>query len=375
MVKIFLDLLNLIRSINVIVTVIIVFAELKSTYSDNQTTASHFFHRSIYHGMRCHTSSFLPNCNQIFPRLCIGGSDCVLWESGTFPFHMSINNTKVVDAAKSSYTSSITNCSRISMKSRKCKTFRGGRFFNGIWSTKECDFPVQHGHDFRNRLSGRHIILIGNSIIRQVFNRLVWHCREIDEVIEHFYHTDAFYVFNSTHDYFGIGGTYSSSTCDLLNPIFIADYKWDNTGSYLQNPDKVDADLRVIGTTYFNFVAAKVIDQMKNISNSSTLFLTMPIVEWKPRRKNVVHGNLSEINSWIESENIYYLPLSEMANTLVFRKNVLDDLHFQCSFMTLSHKQVDYNIKMPANGDCRDIINLNIVMMLAYHLQFLPCPT
>ena len=370
-----LNAFSAMRNVDMIAMLIVVFAALQTTYSDDLTTAPYGYHQPIYNGILCHNTSFLPNCHELYPRLCIGGSDCVLWESGTFAVRISPNNSVAVESKRSVNDSLKSKCFSEPLMSRSCKTFRGGRFFNGKWAKKDCDFPIQYGSDFRKRLAGRHIVLIGNSMLRQVFYRLVWHCREIDEIIEHFFHTDAFYAFNSTHDYLGIGRNYSASSSDLLNPMFIIDFIWDSTGYYLENPHETNADLRVIGSTYFNFVAQKVINQMRNISNESTLFMTMPIVNWKPRRKNVIRGNLSQINTWIESENIYHLPLSEMADTHVFGKNVLDDLHFQCSFMSLSDKQVDYNIKMPASGDCRDIMNLNVVMMLTYYLQFLSCNT
>ena len=331
--------------------------------TDSSLTQNYDRYVSTYTGASCHNKSVLLNCNRVYPKLCIGGLDCVLWQSGTFP-SLNLNNAVIHKTPPTLRDSKLLE--------RKCNSFGGGKFFNGIWSKKECDFPVSYCAEFRNHLSGRHVIFIGNSMVRQVFLRLVWHCREIEEIIEHFFHKDAFYVFNSTNDYLGIGSNYSASNRDIINPLFIADFQWDPLGAYLQNPIPFAVDLRIIGTTYFNFVATTVINQMKNASDNSTIFMTMPVVLWKKRRQHIVMGNLSEINTWIENNYVYHLPLSEMANTHVFGKNVLDDIHFQCAFTAQSHIQVKDNVKMPASGDCRDMMNWNIIMMLTYHLQFMP---
>ena len=67
--------------------------------------------------------------------------------------------------------------------------------------------------------------------------------------------------------------------------------------------------------------------------------------------------------------------LEEMARTGAFQPNHRDPFHYQCGYLTGSEKwtgqmervlvvdnEVQY--KAPASGDCRDMINLNIVMLL-----------
>jgi hypothetical protein len=150
-------------------------------------------------------------------------------------------------------------------------------------------------------------------MIRQLFLRLVWHIRGIENIIEHFFHNNAFYAFNETHDYFHMRSTYTSNKDKILNPIFVADFIWDDYNEYINNPVIFNADLRIIGTSYYKFDATTVINNMKNISmhdKNSVIFITMPIVKWKFRRKHVKHGNLSEINEWIQSNRYEYLFLN-----------------------------------------------------------------
>ena len=139
-------------------------------------------------------------------------------------------------------------------------------------------------------------------MIRQLFLRLVWHIRGIENIVEHFFHCNAFYTYNATHDYFGLRRT--SDRNQILNPIFVADFIWDDYNEYINNPVEFNADLRIIGISYYNFNATKVISNMKNISmhdKNRVVFITMPLVKWKIRRKHIVRGNLSEINEYIQS--------------------------------------------------------------------------
>lgn len=138
-------------------------------------------------------------------------------------------------------------------------------------------------------------------MIRQAFLRLVWHIRGIENVIEHFFHCNAFYAFNKTHDHFGLRTTFNGI---VENPMFVVDFIWDDFNDYLNHPVVFNADLRIIGTSYYNFNATKIIHQMQNVSTSykdGVIFLTMPIVKWKIKRKHIVRGNLSQINEWIKT--------------------------------------------------------------------------
>lgn len=89
-------------------------------------------------------------------------------------------------------------------------------------------------------------------------------------------------------------------------------------------------------------------------------------------------------NDWIRSSGLPFLPLAEMANQYVFFRNngnskdvksFKPDHHFQCMFVDAFEDGIEVesdglvDIKMPPSGDCRDIINLNLVMIVLNHIM------
>jgi hypothetical protein len=218
--------------------------------------------------------------------------------------------------------------------------------------------------------------MAGNSLVRQIFLRLVWHARDIPIIIEHYFHLDAYYVFNGTHDYLGVRETYNKTTCVIQNPLFVAEYQWSEGNGHYQNTDRASKfDLTVSGYTYFNFNEAELIKGMSTAVTelgSSMMLLTVPMVAWKEAAKEN-EGDLRVVNKWIEQNNRYHLPLNEMAETKVFGKNPADNVHFQCGFLINFGDPVTDKVKMPANGDCSDKINLNLAFLITRHLRTLPC--
>ena len=62
-------------------------------------------------------------------------------------------------------------------------------------------------------------------MVRQLFNRLVWHSRDYDMVVEHAFRCDAVYTFNSSHDMLSIGST-GQYLETVVAPTFIAKFYW-----------------------------------------------------------------------------------------------------------------------------------------------------
>lgn len=58
-------------------------------------------------------------------------------------------------------------------------------------------------------LSGRVLIIEGDSLARQVFLRYIWWLRELPVLVEHFFHQHAIYTFNRTHDALHVVGNAS----------------------------------------------------------------------------------------------------------------------------------------------------------------------
>ena len=334
-----------------------------------------------YHGQNCYSMSNLPQCATLFPKLCEHNTTCVLWQTGAF----SEPHLSTLATSPHPTPSNISN---------HCHRFgRGGlnktdyQFMEGVWHSFNCMFDKPGSTELRRQLTGKYVVFIGNSIIRQLFLRLVWQIRGIEEVIEHYFHRSAVYVFNATHDFLAIGSTYTSLSQPLngtgsfgtFTPLFVAEFHWDSGGQFFSVNNTLHihslVQLVVLGFpySYKNTLPSAAIASIENVTNTifpiPFLFVTMPI----PVYLQFNHGgNLTIINHWIEHHYPYYLPLAEMAETKIFLTNIMDGIHFQCGFLKLLQKQVNAEMKMPASGDCRDRMNLNLIWMMIYYLLHQP---
>jgi hypothetical protein len=83
-------------------------------------------------------------------------------------------------------------------------------------------------------------------------------------------------------------------------------------------------------------------------------------------------------NAWIYKNSNLFIPLNEMTAANAFQTNDQDPYHFQCAYLServnwagwMAPVAVNANeakFKSPQSGDCRDMINLNIAMLIAYH--------
>lgn len=319
-----------------------------------------------YRVLGCHQNSVLPQCQSKFPQLCNHNSDCVFHKLGIF-----LPSSDAFD-----HSSTNQSCSEFAHTEPSCDSFAKGEFIHGLWKRKRCKLYHPDSRLFRNHLTGRRILMSGNSIIRQVFTRLVWHARDIPEIIEHYFHDDAYYAFNGTHDYLGVRETYDEKSCMIQNPLFVAEYLWSDGDEFYQYIDRsTKFDLTVVGYSYYPLNDTQLINDMEHATSklgNSILFLTMPMVDWKVTPKKN-EGDLRVINKWIETNNKFHLPLNEMAETNVFGKNPADNVHFQCGFLMNFEEPVASKVKMPANGDCSDKINLNMAFLMTRYVRSLPC--
>ena len=259
------------------------------------------------------------------------------------------------------------------------KTARDGFFFHhGRWTDSSGNSATSwlSYNGLKLALEGFHYIFHGDSIMRQIFHRLVHHIRGFDTVIEHFYHLDATYTCNRTHDLLVIHESHDTNPIrpsnSVLNPTFTASFKWDPTlDRDFPVPSLPSNVLLVVGLHYW--VPHDTAEhKLKKFNSSQTIFVNTPTIftyddnHWYHVRRR---------NEWIRNNSLVYIPLEEMARTGAFQSNYRDPFHYQCGYLTGSESwagqmervlvvdnEVQY--KSPASGDCRDMINLNIVMLL-----------
>jgi hypothetical protein len=92
--------------------------------------------------------------------------------------------------------------------------------------------------------------------------------------------------------------------------------------------------------------------------------ITTPIV---PDFDAATDAAVRSRNAWIEL-NARHVPLAAMTQAGVFLRDAEPKAkHFQCQFLSKFGTHNDGSFKAPASGDCRDLLNLNALMMALAH--------
>ena len=237
--------------------------------------------------------------------------------------------------------------------SKSCHNYTTGHFFQGKW-TNDCGVRWLQPDELRSALQGKSFVFEGDSLVRQLFLRLIFHVRGIPEIVEHPFHSDAVYAFNGTHDIFTVGTTFHPD--ELPNPTFIAQFDWNPGVANYPSPF-ANYTLRVFGFHYWINDATFLQRVLKFGDDKRDLHMTTPPTE----------QNFDAKNRWVSQKP--HLPLETMFQTQVFRRNEEDNLHFGCTFLTLTAQQLTGGtIRAPISGDCRDMINLNMIQMMIHFI-------
>ena len=264
--------------------------------------------------------------------------------------------------------------------SKPCDNFDNGSFKHGRWvvvSDSDCTAQWLHPMALRGALHNKSIVFMGDSLVRQLFLRLVSYLRGIPDQVERPFHTDAVYAFNATHDYFFNGRTWANSM--LPNAVFKAHFFWDHNAGNVNPRNLVPGySVRVLGFHYHMADEGFMARVPRNYGGDNrTLYMTTPT-------NDNVNNNDSRFdarNTWIRQQP--HLPLEAMARTRVIGRSE-DNMHFQCSFDCPALFEQVYDadplpllrkkIRMPFSGDCRDMINLNMIMMTTHFAASLGPP-
>ena len=205
----------------------------------------------------------------------------------------------------------------------------------------------------RASLTTKRFIFEGDSLTRQLFMRLIYHARGYSDIVEYPFHLDAMYAFNDTHDVFRIGSSWIANAIE--NPSFIAVFEW-NPGMTLYPPFVAEFSVRVLGFHYW-INDQTFLQRINGFGNDRrNIHVSTPPTDQSFELKN----------QWVSQAA--HLPLKEMHDANVFERNEEDHMHFQCSFyLTVEAGKV----KMPRTGDCRDMINSNLLMILVNYSEVL----
>ena len=284
---------------------------------------------------------------------------CALWETGVFRFNS--EQLEMHDILPIAPSGSV---------------FLHGQFYQGRWSSPDHAWTIPWFTSARSRglLHNKRFVFHGVSMIRQIFLRLIWHCRGHETIIEHYFHSDAFYVSNITHDALVIE-RYKNDQTIVSNASFVAVFYWDHLGELfnIANPGGfLDYDIRVSAMGYLvSHNASYGLPMLQSLySFPNTIYVALPPVS------NFNPALLLSFKEWVISNNKTHIPLDDMHSANVFQRNSEDNLHFQCGFsmsvfdpdINLPLKENKNPIKTPPSGDCRDWMNFNVIMMLFQHV-------
>lgn len=235
---------------------------------------------------------------------------------------------------------------------------------NGIGSVKnlewvsDCSTPFLSPADLRASLAGNSLLIRGDSLLRHVFLRLVAHVRDEPTLVDPWFHEDALYSFNNTHDMLTLQGL--TGGMRLVNgPTFVAAFQWDPMVKAVPRAHPFLPQWTLLVSAPIYWVKTDGIEELKALVASGAMVATTP---------SLGENNTVIRNSWVQDHTDgSFLPLDELATTGVFQR--VDTKHYQCQSISSAATQTSGALKHPPSWDCSDPFNLNVVMMVVHRLR------
>ena len=333
-----------------------------------------------YLGLECYQPSFYPAEECPYSGMCTPGSTCTTWRTGFFP--------------QDSYS---LPGSKGNLHGCPCGADCEGSFQEERWKPNDQSCPAiwMSPFEMRERINGRRILLVGDSLMRQVFLRAVAHMRGLEAIVEHYFHHDATYVMNGTHDVLSLFDKLSSGRVDDVvkgaRQVEI-EYMWAT--SELISRRSLDMVRPKIAVMSINLWCDKSCFRLQNIPGRThelihdneyleqIVWLTTASVHGDvhglPRR----YSSLNEfwernaaMRAWVAdvraltNVTLTIVGLDRLVEHSPWGRNIhpdegISDPHFQCSFLDQYPAYVRRWIKSPKSADCRDLLNLNVVQLI-----------
>jgi hypothetical protein len=357
-------------------------------------TAAALTPRFAFVGLLCHAASLYPACECPVPRACSAAPapPCVSWQRGSLTLPPPPPPPPL-------------ECGTRADDFDAPGAVRTGRWLPAVGCPAAWLSPTEAHY----ALAGRHVIIMGDSLLRQLFNRLVWHLRGLEEVVEHYFHAPALYARNATHDALRVNRTdFGQHHSAVHAPTFVLHFLWAPAleaaslhaaqtlfAAQAQAQQQHSAVL-VAGVNYWvpdgvpegeDAARADAVAAVARAARARLLWAATP-----PRdgADGAAHnGAYAARNAlyrarWAREKNtntaaaaatdsldVRVLPADALAASGAFPRTS-DGIHFQCGFEvewgTAIPASRDF-VKTPSGGDCRDMHNLNLVMMALALLQ------
>ena len=331
---------------------------------------------SLFQGTQCFQNSTYPASKCARTRACCCDSTCVLWKSGKL---------LIPPYFKQSY--SVDKLLAVMDNQQPCSDDfnQNGYFYNGLWklntTSSQCSVlpisPLQTHFLVQDHV----IVFVGDSMMRQFYNRFVWHLRNFEEVIEHYYHLDALYSTSDVKDHFGVKG--SAELKHVHNESIEVHYIWDvDVGHSVEKVRNIFAASSRKHRVYVAGINHWRYDIADNEANNITSIIQMPNMKFfwylapNPYDYQGVRDRNVFYTEFAQNHGGFLLPAYLMWDEGTFQPNFEDHIHYQCSYRVQLGSPIELdNYKAPKSGDCRDLFNLNLVYILLNKLISLDMKT
>lgn len=357
-----------------------------------------------YLGLICDPTEHYPGSTCPYGTMeCCSNSTCIFWSEGKFLNRPHLTLSQLIHK----YHRCIRNYDT------------PGKFVDDQWMYEQgCQANWFDKQEAMTLLHHRTLFFMGDSMIRQLFHRLVWYIRGFDVIIERVTHTNRVYSFNQTHDKLQVLNGFCSSSDLVDNPLsiffFIFDPKLDKqtTNGQIEgmlslipsSHKRIDLIfglnywLKDIGYTsiersldivhlFKDHILSKLYNKMHNTSahhlmhNTSihhsiwSQYLTVMVyttpdapakllIEDKSYPYQSPRNNiLRKIYDMISFATI--LPSERFEANHYFLKVEEDQTHYQCIYRSPNHKFIQpLDYKSPKNQQCFDLFNLNVLQIV-----------
>ncbi|KAG2496713.1 hypothetical protein HYH03_005126 [Edaphochlamys debaryana] len=276
--------------------------------------------------------------------------------------------------------------------------YRGKK--NDDASGEDCEFHRVPRKKIIECLAGKKVVLFGDSLLRQVFNRLVWYIRGMEGVMEQYYHTPGLYMYyKDGRDKLAIHlGTPRKYLKELeedelfrIHVIYGGDLKADTLLA-------LKADVLVLGALRqatqgkeTGALARDVVREVVSFMNQrrrGRQLLWMTFADGDPGPPDHLteeattfarHARelVAELQPKAGNISFHLLPFERLSAASPYVRNELEaewkykplntltptGLHFQCAAFPKFPKPI-VGFKTPPTLDCRDGFNLNLVHMI-----------
>jgi hypothetical protein len=346
-------------------------ANLEATPGASTSLESHVGKQAppvpYYTGLECYKQSLYPAKECPYMGMCLPGSTCTTWRYGAYN----------LDYATSDPQTKLTGCS--------CGADCAGRYVRERWTPHlvKCPGVWLSPRQMLDRFRGRRMVLSGDSLVRQVFLRIVAHLRGLDAIVEHPFKAHATFLMNMTHDVLTLHDEFGTRRTEgYLTGARHVDIQYWRSPSGLPSRGGLDASHAQIAVMAINLNCTEDCFKERNVPEQMDALLKdshhLEHIVWLTTagrhgkwRKDYSQGNAA-MRTWAAEAQkhtnvtVTIVAVDKLVKQSPWGRNMGgDDAHFQCSFLD-EHPAIIRKdaMKTPDTVDCRDLLNLNVAQLI-----------